>query len=158
VGDDGSYDVSYTDGTDEDKVPKARMVALEKKPKQGGVLFLDEAYDLDPRKSPDGKAIMSELMSAAEDAREQVTIILAGYPDDIEEKLFGFNPGMASRFQSVSFDDFSEDEMRKVWQKLAADSQWFSPADVTTVAARRVTSPTPRTSRNTIPTATAFYT
>jgi hypothetical protein len=41
-------------------------------PRTGGVLFLDEAYDLDPANNPDGKAIMSEIMSAVEDARDQV--------------------------------------------------------------------------------------
>ena len=60
------YTHSYTDETDEEKVKKDRIVALAVKPKQGGVLFLDEAYDLDPKNSPEGKAIMAELMSAAE--------------------------------------------------------------------------------------------
>jgi hypothetical protein len=38
--------VSYTDSTDEDKVPKARIVALENKPKQGkkGVSANAHAY------------------------------------------------------------------------------------------------------------------
>ena len=136
--DDGTYDVAYTDETDEEKVQKKRIVALEAKPKQGGVLFLDEAYDLDPKSNPEGKAIMAELMSAAEDSRDQVTIILAGYPDDIERKLFSFNVGMASRFQSIVFDDFDEDQLRKVWEKYASDSGWESDAKASNVAARRI--------------------
>ena len=38
----------------------------------GGVLFLDEAYDLDPEHDPVGRAILAELMSAAEDHRDKV--------------------------------------------------------------------------------------
>ena len=43
-----------------------------------------------------------------------MTIILAGYKDDIEKKLYGYNAGMASRFQTVVFDDFTEKELGKV--------------------------------------------
>jgi hypothetical protein len=37
----------------------------------------------------------------AKDHREKVSIIIAGYKDDIENKLYSFNPGMASRFKSI---------------------------------------------------------
>lgn len=46
-----------------------------------------------------------------------MTIILAGYKDDIENKLYAFNPGMASRFQNVVFDDFNEFELGQVRNK-----------------------------------------
>ena len=59
------------------------------------MLFVDEAYDLDPVNNSVDRAIMAELMRAAEDHRGTVSIILAGYKDDIENKLFAFNPGMA---------------------------------------------------------------
>ena len=45
---------------------------------------------------------------------------------------------MASRFQSVHFDDFNGEELRKVWEKNASDVGWDTKADASNVAARRV--------------------
>jgi hypothetical protein len=71
-----------------------------------GVLFIDEAYQLDPAKSSEGKAIVNQLLTAAEEKRETLTIIFAGYKDDTEEKLYAFSPGFKSRFQqSLSASD-----------------------------------------------------
>ena len=62
-----------------------------------GVLFIDEAYQLDPAKNSEGKAIVNQLLTAAEEKRETLSIIFAGYKDDTEEKLYAFNPGLKSR-------------------------------------------------------------
>jgi hypothetical protein len=67
----------------------------------GGVLFIDEAYDLNPSSDTVGRAILSEIMTAAEEHYNKLTIILAGYKDDIETSLCDFNIGMFSRFQWV---------------------------------------------------------
>jgi hypothetical protein len=56
---------------------------------------------LDPKSKPDGAAILAEIMVVAEAYRDKVTIILAGYQDDIEKKLFTFNVGLASRFEVI---------------------------------------------------------
>jgi hypothetical protein len=64
-----------------------------------GVLFIDEAYQLDPAKSSEGKAIVNQLLTAAEEKRETLTIIFAGYKDDTEEKLYAYSCGLQSRFQ-----------------------------------------------------------
>ena len=40
--------------------------------KVGGVLFLDEAYDLDPANNSVGADIFNEIMAAAEDHRDKV--------------------------------------------------------------------------------------
>ena len=40
------------------------------------------------------RGIFNEIMRIAEDCRETVTIILAGYGSDIEQKLFAYNIGM----------------------------------------------------------------
>lgn len=96
--------VTYTDGTEEtelamENLDKVRPLGTGRN--VGGVLFLDEAYDLDPKNSRVGRAIMAEIMAAAEDHRDKVSIILAGYKDDIEQSLYSFNSGMASRFVPV---------------------------------------------------------
>ena len=64
-----------------------------------GVLFIDEAYQLDPAKNSEGKAIVNQLLTAAEENRETLSIIFAGYKDDTEEKLYAYSCGLQSRFR-----------------------------------------------------------
>ncbi len=132
------YAVDYADGTTEEGVPRARVVAIGEDKNVGGVLFLDEAYDLDPKTITEGRAIINEIMSVAEEFRDTVTIILAGYRNEIESKLIAFNPGMAARFTSVTFEDFTEPQLADVWRKLCKDRDYVSDESVTCVASRRV--------------------
>jgi uncharacterized ferredoxin-like protein len=41
------------------------------------------------------------LLTAAENKRQTLTIILAGYKDEIESKLYCADPGFKSRFRQV---------------------------------------------------------
>ena len=45
----------------------------------GGVLFIDEAYALEPKSDKIGKAIVDQILTAAENHRDDLSIILAGY-------------------------------------------------------------------------------
>ena len=74
----GGYRVEYTDGTEEGDVKDGRVHAVAARENRGGVLFIDEAYDLEPRNNVEGRNILAEVMSVAEDHRDEVTIILAG--------------------------------------------------------------------------------
>lgn len=52
----------------------------------------DEAYDLDPVGDRfKGGPIANVLIALAENERERLTIILAGYGDDLNKKLFAYN-------------------------------------------------------------------
>lgn len=62
-----------SDAFAKDAVPKAA----------GGVLFIDEAYQLNPRPGTEGERIVNELLSLLEDDRGTTTVILAGYKDKI---------------------------------------------------------------------------
>lgn len=64
---------------------KGAAQAIEKA--MGGVLFVDEAYTLEPKSNAEGRAIMNQIMAAAENQRAEISIILAGYKQDIEDKL-----------------------------------------------------------------------
>jgi Cdc6-like AAA superfamily ATPase len=132
------YVVKYADDTEEEGIPRNRVFAVGERSSVGGVLFLDEAYDLDPKNNSEGRAIVNEIMSVAEEFRDSVTIILAGYKDDIESKLINFNPGMASRFQAVNFEDFSTDQLAAIWRQNCAQMRYICKEDVTKVASRRV--------------------
>jgi len=95
-----------------------------------GVLFIDEAHSLDPKSNKaEGGAIVTKLLKAAEDDRERLTIILAGYQDEIEERLYGSDPGFRSRFEDVKFEDFSEQELRKIFVDLVASKDWKYHSD-----------------------------
>ena len=57
-------------------------------------------------------------MFAAEEYRDTLTIILAGYRENIENSLIAYNPGLASRFnKSITFDDFTLEQFVQIWKE-----------------------------------------
>ena len=107
----------------------------------GGVLFIDEAYGLEPSRNADAAAVALQLLDVAEEKRTELTIILAGYKDDMETKLFEFNDGFDRRFNySITFDDYTEAELAQIFAGMCAEHNW-PPAEgeeVVAVAARRL--------------------
>eukprot|EP00392_Amoebophrya_sp_AT5.2_P006759 g6771.t1 len=90
-----------------------------------GVLFIDEAYNLDPVGDKfKGGPIANELLTLSENERERLTFILAGYEDELNDKLFAYNPGFKSRFTEVVFEDFDFDELLQVWNHLRKERKW----------------------------------
>lgn len=82
----------------------------------GGVLFIDEAYSLGYSDSglDYGQEAIDTLMKAAEDNRENLCIILAGYENKME-RLFERNEGMRSRFPfTFRFFDYTEEELTAI--------------------------------------------
>jgi len=70
---DRTYLVEFADGTsDEVARDSVRSLARENAKAGGGVLFLDEAYDLNPANNATGRKILAEIMSVAEDYRDKV--------------------------------------------------------------------------------------
>ncbi|RLN63252.1 hypothetical protein BBJ28_00018439 [Nothophytophthora sp. Chile5] len=104
----------------------------------GGVLFIDEAYELDPLGDFKGKPIVAELLTAAEDKRDDLSIILAGYEDDIQKKLYAYNDGLSSRFIEITFEDFDAQDLEVVWDGLAKDRGWKYERAIAAVACRRL--------------------
>jgi DNA polymerase III delta prime subunit len=87
------YDVQLEDGIEVGVEPsKIRRFKPVVQP-PGGILFIDEAYILDPSQNATGRSIFNEIMRISEDHRDTVTVILSGYRNDIEQKLFNYNPG-----------------------------------------------------------------
>ena len=89
----------------------------------GGVLFIDEAYSLHNDGYSGGDAFGSEavqtLLKRAEDDRDRLVIILAGYPDDMDRFLRS-NPGLASRFSTrVTFPSYSPADLVRIAELLA---------------------------------------
>jgi stage V sporulation protein K len=85
----------------------------------GGLLFIDEAYSLARGGERDfGKEAIDTLVKAMEDQRENLVVVLAGYPAPMEEFLEA-NPGLRSRFPvTVTFPDYSDLELFKIAQSM----------------------------------------
>lgn len=104
----------------------------------GGVLFIDEAYDLDPVGDYKGKPIVNELLTLCENKRDDISVILAGYEDDFEKKFFAYNAGLRSRFTTVLFEDFDEDELATIWTGMRSDKGWSEEDGVCKVMVKRL--------------------
>jgi ATP-dependent Zn protease len=66
---------------------------------KGGILFIDEAYALakDDNDKDFGKEAIDSLVKMMEDNREDLVVIVAGYPTEME-KFLSSNSGLKSRF------------------------------------------------------------
>ncbi|WP_049575384.1 AAA family ATPase [Nonomuraea sp. SBT364] len=88
----------------------------------GGVLFIDEAYGLinssDGQPDRFGAEAVQTLLKRAEDDRDRVIIILAGYEQEMTAFLSS-NPGLASRFATrVRFPTYSAGELAEITELL----------------------------------------
>ena len=92
----------------------------------GGVLFIDEAYALIPADSHRdfGVEAVATLLKLMEDRRDEVVVIVAGYPDEME-RFLASNPGLASRFpKTLTFTDYDDAELLEIF-RLIAEKQGF---------------------------------
>jgi type VII secretion ATPase EccA len=89
----------------------------------GGVLFIDEAYSLYNPGYAGGDAYGAEavatLLKRAEDDRDRLVIVLAGYTADMERFLRS-NPGLSSRFGArIAFPSYTPSELAAIAEVIA---------------------------------------
>ena len=112
---------------------KVQEVAAKAK---GGVLFIDEAYSLTVNRGATdyGFEAVDTLLKYMEDNRDDLIVIVAGYPAPMEEFL-NSNPGLKSRFNKyLFFDDYTPEELigilklnaRKADLKLSEEAEKFA--------------------------------
>lgn len=79
---------------------------------RGSVLFIDEAYAL--ANDQYGNEAIETLLKRMEDMRGELIVIVAGYPDRMNEFL-ETNPGLKSRFdRKFNFADYSANELMEI--------------------------------------------
>lgn len=101
---------------------------------QGGILFIDEAYQLyqphDP-KDP-GKFVIETLMTAlADESKRDWMLILAGYPDEMR-RMFDMNPGLKSRIPDSNiyvFDDYNDGELMRIAENYLERNKYTLTAE-----------------------------
>ncbi|WP_125774915.1 AAA family ATPase [Antribacter gilvus] len=90
----------------------------------GGVLFIDEAYAL--AEDQYGKEAVDTLVKDMEDHREDLVVVVAGYPLPMA-RFIATNPGLESRFaRTIVFDDYTDHELRDIFALLARKAD-FEP-------------------------------
>ncbi|MFZ4718721.1 MAG: AAA family ATPase [Ilumatobacteraceae bacterium] len=107
----------------------------------GGLLFIDEAYSLVGDQY--GDEAIATLVKAMEDHRDELVLIVAGYPAPMQ-RLIDSNPGLASRFRlTIEFEDYRDDELVAIFERLCAQND-FTPGEPCRTALRLLLARTPR--------------
>jgi Cdc6-like AAA superfamily ATPase len=96
----------------------------------GGVLLIDEAHALARGEHRDfGHEAIDMIVKLMEDHRDEVVVIVAGYPDEMATFLDA-NPGLRSRFpKTIFFDDYANDELQRIFDGMAAKSHYKPTED-----------------------------
>jgi hypothetical protein len=90
----------------------------------GGALFIDEAYSL--ATDDFGSEAIATLVKAMEDHRDELVLIVAGYPEEMAT-FIDSNPGLSSRFRTtITFPDYTDDELLAIFASLCKDAD-FTP-------------------------------
>ena len=99
--------------------PKTVKICMEA---YGSVLFLDEAYALyrggDRGGNDYGMEALDALVAEMENHRDDMCVIMAGYPDEMDTMLSG-NPGMKSRIPIViDFPNYNRQQLEEIFFKM----------------------------------------
>lgn len=84
----------------------------------GGVIFIDEAYQLVEAHNPGGKSVLDFMLAEIENQVGKIVFILAGYTKQME-KFFEHNPGLPSRIPyKLLFEDYEDNELLHMLRRL----------------------------------------
>lgn len=108
---------------------KERALAVAKAP--GGILFIDEAYQLASGDNDSyGKEAIATVLKRMEDNRDKLIVIAAGYTDEMRDFL-DTNSGLQSRFaKKIEFADYTAAELAKIFRSMAKKNQFQLASDL----------------------------
>lgn len=102
----------------------------------GSVLFIDEAYSLfrgDKSDRDFGREALDTLIAEMENHRDDMLVIMAGYPDEMDTMVQG-NAGMQSRMPyTISFNNYSKEQLFNIFMAMMKKRFAYEP-DVETAA------------------------
>ena len=100
----------------------------------GGVLFIDEAYNLaeannDGSKKDFGMRVIETLLTYLSAEDTDMIIILAGYTNEMKRMLES-NPGMKSRFPYIfNFEDYTPDQLMQIGKNVLEEEHYTLSAE-----------------------------
>ena len=91
----------------------------------GGTVLIDEAYALARGGENDfGREAIDTLVKFMEDHRDDLAVIVAGYPDEMRD-LIETNPGLDSRFaRTLEFPDYTSAELVAIFRLIAGKQEY----------------------------------
>jgi SpoVK/Ycf46/Vps4 family AAA+-type ATPase len=97
----------------------------------GGVLFIDEAYSLNPQGGGQdfGHEAIETLLKMMEDHRKDLSVVVAGYTAKMNE-FISSNPGLRSRFNRYFyFEDYTHEQLVEIFKTFSKKSDFkLTPA------------------------------
>lgn len=100
---------------------------------KGGVMFIDEVYSLGNTEQKDSfaKEAIDTLNMKLTDMKNDFVCIVAGYPREIDQCFFSYNPGLNSRFPiRFSIDAYSPKELFLIFKKIVNENEWTIDSDL----------------------------
>jgi len=105
----------------------------------GGILLIDEAYSLARGDDRDfGQEAIDALVKRMEDHRDDLVVIVAGYPAEME-MFIESNPGLRSRFpKRVHFPDYTSDELVAIFRSMCEKNHYTVDDDAVAAVRTRL--------------------
>ena len=93
----------------------------------GGILFIDEAYNMWSGSDDQfGNEAVTVMLKNMEDRKGKLVVILAGYPREMDYFIENANPGLSSRFnETIDFRDYKGPELTEIARRMIK-SQGYS--------------------------------
>jgi len=107
----------------------------------GGILFIDEAYALaqGDNENDFGREVIDTLLKTMEDCRDQLVVIVAGYPEPMRN-FINSNPGLRSRFNHyIEFDDYEPVDLLAIFESFCRESEYLLDADARVALEKNMT-------------------
>lgn len=99
----------------------------------GGVMFLDEAYQMSGGDRIDSfsKECLDTINQFLLEHRNDFICIIAGYRDEVEKCFFSVNRGLERRFPwQFEIKDYTSEDLKRIFVKQVTDAGWKIDKDI----------------------------